>query len=218
MHTKSSDQTAVCGKEIDEYLDHCVMCNIGPFISARHARFNGTLAQAGRDAGYAVLMEQVVPEFGLKRRGRSGRETFEEAILDVEFFGHPTAPDKLLDGTIRHPAASHILDKAAVEVGAAAGEGVRSKMERYPPSGGKIVVPCAVETWGFADERLDELLQELATLAAQRQRDRGMVPSRWRARWRTMISIFLAMDIGKAILSSLSVHFRPERALRLRVS
>ena len=29
-----------------------------------------------------------------------------EAVLDIELFGHPTAPDLLLDGTVRHPAAA----------------------------------------------------------------------------------------------------------------
>ena len=72
MHAKSKDQSVLCGKDLDVWGDHCVMCNTGPFISARHARLNNTLAQASRDSGYAALMEQAVPEFGLRRRQRNG--------------------------------------------------------------------------------------------------------------------------------------------------
>ena len=71
-----------------------------------------------------------------------------------------------------------------------------------------------VETWGYADSRVEALLEELAALASQRQRDRGLLPSRWRARWRTQLSVGLAMDIGKASVAAIPVHFMPSCALR----
>ena len=111
------------------------------------------------------MLEQVVPELGARRRKRHGREVVEEARLDVEFFGHPTAPDRLLDGTVRHPAADHVVKEAAMCAGAAAQEGALLKEKRYPPRAGKSVWPCAVETWGFVDPKLDALLSELAVLA-----------------------------------------------------
>jgi len=85
-----------------------VCCNVGPYTSVRHNALNGILAQAGRDAGHAVLLEQVIPELGFKKSRRGGSEVWVEAVLDVELFGHTTAPDRLLDGTVRHPAALHI--------------------------------------------------------------------------------------------------------------
>ena len=175
---------------------------------------NNILAQASRDAGYAALMEQAVPEFGLRKRQRNGREVDEEAILDFELFGHAVAPDRLLDGTVRHPAASQVVARSATELGAAASEGAECKEKRYPPTAGKAVLPCAVETWGYADARVEALFEELAALASQRQRDRGLLPGRWRARWRTQLSVGLAMDIGKALLAAIPVHFRPCCALR----
>ena len=121
--------------------------------------------------GYAALLEQVVPELGLRKKKRSGREILEEARLDVEFFGHAYASDRLLDGTVRHPAAEHVLTKAAQEVGAAARSGVEDKAKRYPPRAGKAVIACAMETWGYMEAGLDDLLSDLAVLATHRQRD-----------------------------------------------
>ena len=114
-----------------------------------------------------------------------------------------------MDGTVRHPAAKHNLAKAAEEVGAAARAGVEAKRMRYPPRAGKIVTGCAVETWGYIDSGLDTLLSELAVLAAQRQRDRGVQPTRWRPRWRTLLSISVAMSVAKALLDALPSHVKP---------
>ena len=75
----------------------------------------------------------------------------EEAYLDVELFGHASAPDRRLDDAVRHPGARGIARRAAAECGAAAAEGVECKEKRYPPRAGKCVTPCAIETWGFAD-------------------------------------------------------------------
>ena len=114
LHAPTKDPEKYCDEDLDRYGDHAATCNSGPYISARHAALNAILAQAGRDAGYAALLEQVVPEFGLRKRKRDGRIIFEEARLDVDLFGHPTASDRLLDGTVRHPAAKHICRAAAL--------------------------------------------------------------------------------------------------------
>ena len=213
-HKLSKDQSKQCGKDLDIYGDHAATCNVGPYVSSRHNSLNGVLAQAGRDAGYAALLEQVVPELGFRRRRRDGREVLEEAVLDVELFGHPSAPDRLLDGTVRHPAAAHILEAASRQPGAAAEEGARCKEERYPPTAGKVVLPCAVETWGRIDVRLDGLLDELAVLAAHRQRERGLLPTRWRAKWRTQVSVQLALGVARALLDAVPPGIKPCGALR----
>ena len=44
------------------------------------------------------------------------------------------------------------------------------------------------------------------------QTDRGLVPSRWRRRWLTALSLGMAIDIGKAILAAMPVHERPRGA------
>ena len=209
MHAPSKDPEKYCDAGLDRFGDHAVTCNIGPHVFARHAAVNELLAQAGREAGYAGLLEQVVPELGLRQRKRDGRIVLEEARLDVDLFGHATAPDRLLDATVRHPAAAHILRKAARMVGAAAAEGVDAKTKRYPPRAGKSVIACAVETWGHVHGDLHALLADLGVLAAQRQRDRGVQPTRWLARWRTQLSIQLALQVSKAILNAYPAHVRP---------
>ena len=134
--------------------------------------------------------------------GQDG-STLVEARLDLEFILHPTAPDRLLDGTVRHPAACSNLPCASRLRGAAARKGVEDKLARYPARGGKSVFPCAVETWGYVDERLDALLDELAAMAAQRQRDRGVLPTRWGHKWRTLLSIQMAVCIATSIFHAM---------------
>ena len=49
----------------------------------------------------------------------------------------------------------------------------------------------------------DAILAELAGLAGRRQRDRGMQPTKWLLKWRTQISLSVAMNVGRAILDAL---------------
>ena len=54
-----------------------------------------------------------------------------EARLDIEMFLHPTARDRLLDGTDWHPTAATYIGEAANVPGAAAARGVADKAWRY---------------------------------------------------------------------------------------
>ena len=82
---------------------------------------NQVLLEAGRAAGYVGHCEQVVPELA-QRVLKNGVVSVREARVDVELFGHLYAPDYLLDGTIKHPAAASYVVKAAHTVGYAADE------------------------------------------------------------------------------------------------
>ena len=115
---------------------------------------------------------------------------------------------------LRHAAAKHIIRKSSAEHGAAATEGVHDKERRYPATAGRSVIPCALESWGYTDAKVEALLDEFSVLASQRQRDRGLLPSRWRSRWRILLSVGLAMDIGKALLAAMPTHVKPVCALR----
>ncbi|CAK0904172.1 unnamed protein product [Prorocentrum cordatum] len=75
---------------------------------------------------------------------------------------------------------------------------------------------CAVETWGRVDGRLGGLLDDLAVLAAHRQRERGLLPTRWRAKWRTQISVQLALGVSRALLDALPAGVKPCGPLRSR--
>ena len=76
-------------------------------------------------------------------------------------------------------------------------------MKRYPPAHGKSVVGCSVESWGRLGGTLDALCLDLHGLAQHRQRDRSIVPTNWLLRWRTLLSIHVAMNAGLAIVDSL---------------
>ena len=66
----SVDGGKVCGAALGPWGDHSVCCQVGPAASCRHGQLSSTLAACGRCAGYAALVEQVVPEF-LRLRERS---------------------------------------------------------------------------------------------------------------------------------------------------
>ena len=141
---------------------------------------NHVLAEAAKVAGYTVHIEQVVPELAeIDCRGR-----VKEARIDVECFGHAYAPDLLLDGTIRHPAAKCSVVAASKTAGHAAEDGTIAKCKRYPPKLGKCVHGCSMETWGYFSACLDDVLVTFAGLGSRRQFDRGVQPTKWLQKWR----------------------------------
>ena len=77
-----------------------------------------------------------------------GTSLIKEARIDVELFGHPYAPDYVLDGTIRHPAAACYVLQAAQQCGFAVEEGVKAKAKRYPPANGKTVLASLLKLGG----------------------------------------------------------------------
>jgi hypothetical protein len=129
-----------CNVRMDAFGGHCIICGFGAFRFARHDAVNSVLAEAGKEAGYTVLEEQVVPEFCITLVGEDGAPKVQEARLDIELFLHPVAPDRLLDGTVRHPTAAAHRQNAAAQIGATARAGVADKARRYPPRGGRHVL------------------------------------------------------------------------------
>ena len=150
-----------CGKSLDIYGDHCIVCGIGGHLFTRHGAVNNVLMEAGRSAGYAVLSEQVIPAFARVKVREDATCAITDGRIDVELFGHAYAPDHLLDGTVRHPGAASVVRVAAREVGHAAEEGAKVKRKRYPTKFGKAILPCSMETWGFLGKPLEALLEEL---------------------------------------------------------
>ena len=205
MHSSCKDngEKLICGKDCDRFGDHPATCAIGGHFFSRHTALNHVLGQAGRGAGYQVLLEQVVPEFARWKKKKDGVVALEEARVDVELFGHPVAPARYLDGTIRHPASVSAVSKSAEEIGFAAAEGEKVKAKRYPPCNGKEVIACSMETWGCMGESLDALLRDLAVLATNRQRERGIYPTKWCAKWSLQISLNVALHVAKSLLESL---------------
>ncbi|CAK0868423.1 unnamed protein product [Prorocentrum cordatum] len=54
---------------------------------------------------HAALLEQTVSELAFWQLRKDGSQFLEEVVLDVDLCGHPSAPDRMMDGNIRHPAA-----------------------------------------------------------------------------------------------------------------
>ena len=196
MHTKGKDQLEYCEECLDTWGDHAVICKCGAHLFVRHSALNHVLAEAGRAAGYTAFLEQVVLELCQTKEDTEGNVKMMETRIDVELFGHPYAPSHLLDGTIRHPGAASHLENAAHVVGFAAEEGVKAKLKRYPAKNGKLVLGCSLETWGRSSATLDTVLRDLAVLASQRQRDRGIYLTKWLLKW---------LKLSQAVCLKLSV-------------
>ena len=171
MHTKIKDRSVVCEKCLDCWGDHAISCGFGGHLFTRHGGLNHILCEAGRVAGYVAHCEQVVPELAQVTTSSEGVAKISEARIDVELFGHPYAPDHLLDGTIKHPGGASHVHNASREIGYTAEEGVKAKAKRYCARHGKVVLACSMETWGRTTGGFDALLQDLAMLAFRRQRE-----------------------------------------------
>ena len=202
------DKNRTCGKVLDIWGDHCVVCQFGGHMFTRHNALNQILADVGRAAGYVALMEQIIPDFGIVSGDVLSGISIHEARLDVELFGHHVAPNRILDGTIHHPATKTMITRASKEVGVAAIEGEKVKAKCYPPINGKAVVGCSMETWGFCGEALDGLLRELSVLATRRQVERRVTPTRWFLKWQTHLSVSVALHVGCCLVDALPM---PER-------
>ena len=93
---------AQTGRQTNQQIDERRQGQIDRQRPRQTDRLNVVLAQAGKDAGHAVLLEQIVPGMVAFERRRGREVLYREARLDVQMFGHRYAPDRLLDGTARH--------------------------------------------------------------------------------------------------------------------
>ena len=62
---------------------------------------------------------------------------------------------------------------------------------------------------GHIHADLDAFLGELSVLASQKQRDVGQNPTRWLSKWRTEISLQLAISVGEALVAAVPPNTRP---------
>ena len=172
--------------------------------------------QAGRVAGYTAHCEQVIPELAQVTTSSEGDVKIVDARIDVELFGHPYAADHLLDGTIKHLGCATHVQGASKTIGYIADEGTNVKAKRYPARRGKVVLACAMETWGRTTVGFDALLDDLAMLASRRQRERGIYPTKWKVKWQTQISISLAIHVGLVLFDALPNEVQRRHAFGLQ--
>ena len=133
----------------------------------------------------------------------NGTISITDGRIYVELYGHAYAPDHLIDGTVHHPGAVSLVKKAADGVGSAAESGATVKRKRYPTKFGKAILPCSMETWGYIGKSFEGLLEELQGLAGRRQRDKGMVPTKWLLKWRTQLSLAVVLHTSRAIIGAI---------------
>ena len=69
-----------------------------------------------------------------------------------------------------------MVRKASIASGAALQQAEEDKLRRYPPSGGRCVTTCAIETWGRPSAGLSAVLTDLELSARLRQNERGQTP------------------------------------------
>lgn len=148
MHQAIKDNEK-CGKPLDLLGNYAVICSTGGHIFARDSALNSVIGEAGKLAGYSVLYEQVIPELHQFSKDALGNSVCNEARLDLKLFGHYIAPDCIIDGTIRHPAARSIVMQSAVQAGFAAHEGIKDKARRCPPCGGCEVFSMCCRNMGL---------------------------------------------------------------------
>ena len=184
-----------CGEMKDQYGDHAVSCSYGPLRIKRHDDIADCLSDMIAETGAHVRREAYV---------RAMSTPSQEAWLDIWAFAGLRIQDLLVDVTIRHPTASAYARAAADHDGAAARAAEVDKGKRYPPQGGRRVVPFAMETWGRLGPEADALLESLAAEAARHAHRRGQatVASAFLRRWRATLDAALQKALAAALVSA----------------
>ena len=182
-----------CASALDAFGCHALHCQTGVLCTARHSVLRSFSNRVGRSAGYAGIIEQCIPEFGLVPRKRkladgSMQESLEAAYIDCLLTSHATQPDVLIDVTWRSPFALHLLSRSARGAGIAAADGERDKARRYKEVDGFRVSAWSCELTGCISGSLSADLRRLAVLAAEVQAERGMRASDWDKLWRGELS------------------------------
>ncbi len=209
-HHKKGDNASFCNTALCSDPDHPLMCKLGGSINRIHRAVAQLVALFCREVGLDTSIELVIPEFVRKARPPAHlsyheRIKFESAIMDV-VATHPYLPTEfLVDATVRHPMSTRVPN-ACSEPGAAAAMGEADKHDRYPPSRGRQVTPCAIESWGRIGPEFHCFLQHLHTMGRRRDRAHGVPLGNYLQRWQIMLSATLNRAIARAIFDSLYAH------------
>jgi hypothetical protein len=161
----------------------------------RHDDVADCLSELILETGAHVRREAYVREFS---------SISQEAWLDIWAFAGLRIQDLLVDVTVRHPMASAYQPGAADADGVAAVAGEGDKTERYPSSGGRRVVPFAMETWGRLGPAAEALLESLAAEATRQSLRRGQATtaSAYLRRWRATLDAALQKAMAAALSSA----------------
>ena len=120
----------------------------------------------------------------------------QDAIFDVSAYGLTELPDLLADIMVRNPTSELYLLASAGITGYAAQRGEHDKAARYPPCGGRVVVPLAHEAFGRLGLQAEDMLEKCAAVAARRAHRQGLLPRRVLRDWRARLDATLARGLA----------------------
>ena len=128
-------------------------------------------------------------------------EAAQRRELDVAALSS-TNPDAYVDVTVRHAPSDHYMPRAAEVDGATFVVAEGDKRRTYPTRGGYVVTTFATETYGRVSDAMHEAMRELAQLAAESDRARGLQARRRLSGWRASVSTVLAKAMAESWLAS----------------
>ena len=184
-HTTKDNPPRRCPEILDVHGLHACTCKVGGAPYAAHGSGCNILLRATQSAGYQSRREQIVPEFATPATP--------SPQIDVEGWGLLGQPRLLVDFTIRNPLAQRYVNR---DLNTAAHT---DKTTHYVATHGLQVIPATIDTFGKHSPHLASLLEHLAGLARNRERQMGLPPTRWLRKWRSQLSSVLAHMTGRAI-------------------
>ena len=112
-----------------------------------------------------------------------------------------------IDVTVRHPAAQHVVKRAAQAAGAAALEGEKAKTRRY----GSSVTTFAVEAFGRLGPQAEAFLRSLDEAAMRLDNLKGWAMRERRQRWAARLSVVVQRSMARQLLEANGTYSRPGR-------
>ena len=116
-----------------------------------------TLRDIAMTAGYAVSVEQPVPQWSGQHRSRDSADR--EARMDLVCWHAAYPTEHFVDVSLRNPLAPNTVMLAAKRDAWAIQEGIRAKEQTYPAKPSMHVTPAIFEAFGRMSEPLHDMLK-----------------------------------------------------------
>ena len=188
QYRTTEDATGPCGKTVDQFGDHTILCGRGPGRYRVHNAIARHVGRIAREAGVEAEAEVVCPEL---LKGEPGTEQAVEARLDLHLWaGGPLPYEAWVDVTHTHPWRRQMRQKTAAHDGAAAEEAEERKHKRYGDGrAGMRAQPAAVEAWGRFGPGMAKLLEDLGARWAEKARAGPSALAATMRRWSAELGI-----------------------------
>ena len=161
-----------------------------------------TLATFAREAGIWTTLNNVIPRLAKLVDGK-----WVDAELDLSTWSAEVQCTCDVDVTVRHPAAQHVIRRAAKFPGAAALGGERAKLRRH----GASVVTFAVETFGRLGPQAETFLQNLDSAAMKLDHIKGWAMRERRQGWCARLNVVIQRAMARQLLEARGTYARPGR-------